>query len=155
MKPARVKNLDRLADFHQIGCNIAIALGYEKKEFLKAYRKKRMNTKRDFIEDTPLAKCIVEWWKYNRNNCLSAFGSPDGGSGNSKGMELMASDFHRKINKWAEDRGIDTTNKYWPGKPSLFGRQLNLMLSNLEEVGIKITSKKTTDGTEYKIKAVK
>lgn len=116
----------RMADFAKWGYAIAEALNIGGEAFIEAYQANINQQNEEIIENDPVAHTIA---------LLMDKGSPWEGS---------ATELHEEILKIAEEAKLDA--KLLPKTPAILGREINIVLSNLLDAGIRIEKKKDTGG---------
>ena len=133
-----IDEFPRMADFAKWGCAIAKALGYEEQQFIDAYNANIGQQNAEVIENDPVAHCIAVLMSRRDDDWT---GSP---------TELF-----EELNTLAFDLKLDV--KEMPGSPTVMGKSINMVLSNLMEVGIKVETSKDTSakrGRAYTISKI-
>lgn len=121
----KIKNAPRMADFTEWGYAISEALGYGGDFFLKAYMKNIERRNQEVVEADPVAFAVIKFME-SHNDWQ---GSPT----------QLYSLLDEEVDAWKVDRND------WPRSPSVLGKRLREVKSNLEEVGIRFQERK--DGT--------
>jgi len=115
-------NLPRMKDFAVWGEAIARAMGCEENRFINAYLEKRGEQRFDVLEQNPVGRAILllmeetEEWK-------------------GKSKELL-----EKLESIADEHGIDTEQKKWPGSPGWLTRRIREIKTELEEEGVNFST---------------
>jgi hypothetical protein len=121
----QVANLERMADFTRWGAAVAEALGRSKAEFLDAYSVNIGVQNREALEGDLIGNSILklmdgrEVWTGTPTSLLIAL----------EEAALKARLIQKTVSGKVDARG-------WPGAPHILSRRLNLIRSNLAEVGL-------------------
>lgn len=144
-KGIKLKRRQRLADFHEWGCAIAVALGYTAERFNEAYNKKVELQNEEALSSSSTATALIEYLKANLDEvtCESEDGSL------ICTIEKTPTDWFRELTSFAKAIGIKTSKGYWATDASHFSRELNKVKPNLEKVGIRI--QRYSDGSSRSI----
>ena len=120
-----IELLPRMADFAVWGEAISRALGYQRDEFLGAYREKIGEQVADVLEQNPIGIAILafmenrEIWEGPPSELLEA-------------LEDL---------QFVEEHKIDVKAEKWPGSSSWITRRIKEIETNLEHEGIKFSSR--------------
>ncbi len=119
------REYERMADFCEWGCAIAIALGHNEEKFLSAVANNTKKQNREAIDASDVATVVIalmetgNYWD----------GTPS---------ELLAD-----LKKVAEKSQIDTKARSWPKRPETLTRRLKEVKTNLEAEGITFVRDRT------------
>lgn len=116
----KIKDLPRMADFAVWGYAIGEAMGGRGEEFMKAYQQNINNHNIDVVAGTPVALALMEFMK-SRDT-----------------WEGTANELLEFLEESAADLHIKTMSKSWPQDGKALSRKLNLLKTNLAEIGISI-----------------
>ncbi len=117
----RRTRLPRMADSARWGCAAAIALGYTEEEFWGAWDSNVQTQTEEALDASPVAQAAVHLMR----DRVTWAGAP---------AELL-----EELSAVAEELKIDTAGKAWPKDASWVYRRLNLVASNLAQVGIRLS----------------
>ena len=112
-------SLPRMADFARWGTAIALALGFQQKEFLDAIRTNNDKQAQQAIDEDPLATALRNFAQKHKNWT----GTP---TSLLNGLE----------------RGADLSDDRWPIRSADLGRRLTALVTPLAQVGVHVTSKR-------------
>lgn len=131
------ESLQRLADFDEYGCAIAIALGKTQADFVNAYAKKVEQQNEEALNADPLALVILKFCELQvkGKSLVSYDGKPELDCWRGQPTEL-----YQKLTLNAQQIGIDVKSKEWPKNPSALSRRLNPIVPALKAFGCIITS---------------
>lgn len=116
-KDLDLKELPRMADAVKWSCAIAEALGISSKEYLDIYTKNQNNINVEIIATNSVADTIIDLM-YKKDNWKGSVGA-----------------LWIKLNDKACFKEIDK-DKTWAKTPSQLSRNLNILKTNLEKIGI-------------------
>ena len=126
----------RMSDFARWGCAIAIALGYEAKDFTDAYKINIKLQNQEAVEASPVAQAIEAFMKEHGSEWI---GQP--------------TELYELLGNTAEKHHIDMKSGTWPKSSNWLWRRITPIVSNLRARGIKAT--RQTNGDERTISLVK
>ncbi len=131
--PKDIENL-RMADFVRWGCAISNALGHKDEEFVNALKANLAMQNYQAIEDSLVAQVVIEIMRDQ--------------------VEYTASptDLLRELTAEAERLGLNTKNKYFPQTSNWLWRRLEMVVTNLAAIGIKVEKDKSGGRTISLIK---
>jgi len=120
----KLENLPRMADFCEWGESISQAMGNSPMKFYYTYMRNIGRQSREAIEGNPLGLAILQ--AINSQGCLE--GTP--------------SEVYEELNEIGENLKL-TKERDWPKASNALTRKLNIIKSNLEELGIEVTTGKS------------
>lgn len=120
--------MERMADFTRWGAAVAEVLGLGKDAFLSAYRENIQIQSREAVEANPVRAAIQALMR-DRDECWT-------GTATDLLTDLEHAGDRAKIIRRSSTGKVET--KGWPGSPSILGRRVNEVASNLAELGIVI-----------------
>ncbi|MCW3977565.1 MAG: hypothetical protein NWE77_06500 [Candidatus Bathyarchaeota archaeon] len=123
------KQLFRMADFTKWGCAIAIALGSNEENFIKAYESKVKVQIEEAAHASPLATVLLDYVDALPN------------------WEGTPSALYKALISHAKELGISTRQKAWPKAPSTLVRQLNELSPSLKSLGWQVVTGIRTSST--------
>jgi len=135
-KDIKLKRRQRLADFHEWGCAIAVALGYTVERFNEVYAIKVGAQNEEALSASLVATTLMEYLRDIIKKEEVTCESEDGVQ--TFTIEKTATDLFKEVTDFANTKGIKTLKGYWPTDTSHFSRELNKVSPNLEKVGILI-----------------
>lgn len=127
----QLTELPRMADFARWGCAIAVAQGREANDFLEAYGENIGRQTEEAISASPVAQTVVvlmesrDQWQGTPTQLLSA---------------LEDIGVHARLLRKSANGNIST--KGWPGAAHVLTQHLNVVRSNLIDVGIEIEERR-------------
>lgn len=124
-KALHLKELPRMADFSRWGESISMAMGYPENAFLNAYYRNIDSLQMEVIEAHLIGAALLSFME-------------DKNKWEGKPNELL-----EHLETAAANCKINTNNKQWPKAPNTLMRKLNVLKTNLEEIGIKVDSQHT------------
>ncbi|MDY6773618.1 MAG: hypothetical protein SVS85_00330, partial [Candidatus Nanohaloarchaea archaeon] len=110
----------RMADIAEWGEAIARAMGYNEYEFLRAYQRNIDANNLEALEAHILGEAVLKLME------------------DRKDWDASPSRTLEKLNEVAEEHGINTNQKKWPGGPQWVWKRLNEIKANLQEVGLRV-----------------
>lgn len=125
----KLDSLPRMADFAHWGYAIGEALGGYGEKFLIEYKNNRKLQNAEAVNADIVGTLIVGFMK-----------NQDKWSG-------LISELFMRLKQLAKDSGIRENSKEFPAKPNALSRRLNNLKSNLQEEGMRFTTKSTSKGT--------
>lgn len=128
----QLKEHPRMADFAEWGCAIAQAMGEKPERFLHAYEENTSLQHEEVIQANPIALAVRVMMQH-RNEPWD--GSP---------TKLL-----NKLVKTAEKEGIDVKQREWPRSPAALTYKLNIVKTNLREMGIEFRTERRTRGERF------
>ena len=133
----KFKELQRLSDFNLYGCAIAKALGKEPEEFNTAYEMKVSAQNEEILNNDTVAQAIIKFAEkeVKGNGMMQA----DGTMGTDYWIGTPT-DLKNKLSAYAQYAGTDTNSRTWPKNASALTRKINLVITALKSIGIKIES---------------
>jgi len=129
-KNLNIKYHQRLADFHEWGCAIAVALGYTAEDFNKVYTLKFEEQNEIAISSSNVALALIEWFKENKDE-----GKLDQES-NLIYFEMTPTEWFKEVSAIAKRKGIKTLKGWFPVDPPNFSKAVKKIRPNLESFGI-------------------
>lgn len=120
-----LEELPRMADFAKWGYAVAEALGERGDEFLDAYLEDGQDRTREALEAHPVGLAVERFME-----------TRDSWSGAPK-------DLLEELEEVAEEEGINTDAKLWPGSASWVYRRLKDVKPQLKQVGIEVNRTKS------------
>jgi len=144
-KGIKLERRQRLADFHEWGCAIAVALGYTAERFNEVYAIKVEAQNEEALSASSVATALLEYLKANLDEATCE--SEDGLQ--TFTIEKTATELFKEVTEFANEKKIKTSKGYWPADASHFSRELNKVSPNLEKVGI--TIQRYSDGSNRSI----
>lgn len=127
----RPSELPRMADFARWGCAIAVALGFDARDFLDAYAENIGRQTEEAISASPVAQTVValmesrDEWQGTPSELLGAL--EDVGVG-------------ARLLRQSASGNVSTRG--WPGAAHVLSRHLNLVRNNLLDLGISIEERR-------------
>jgi len=118
--PLKQPVLPRMADFALWGAGISEGLGYSQQQFLDAFQANIAELNELALEAQPFAQAIIA--------LTDEFG----------GWQGTASQLLREANRIADEQGISTESKAWPGSSVWATRRLKEAQVNLQQAGIEV-----------------
>ena len=143
-KTIKIDNHQRLADFHEWGCAIAVALGYSVEEFNEAYDIKVNKQNEESLSSSLVATTLLDYLKNYVKEKIDEVQYDNEDAVQTFTIEKTATELFREVTEFANEKKIRTSKGYWPTDASQFSRKLNEVLPNLEKVGIIIKSHDTS-----------
>ncbi|MGD0644726.1 MAG: bifunctional DNA primase/polymerase [Candidatus Bathyarchaeia archaeon] len=140
-----LKGYERLADFDQYGCAIAMALGKTQKEFVDAYAQKVEQQNEETLNADNVALAFLKYCQTEvKGQNLATMTDIE-----KDCVQLSPTELYVKVSLYAQTSGIDVKTKGWPRSPGALTRRLNLVSVALKSIGCEITS---YEGTPRQIK---
>lgn len=115
-----LSTLPRMADFARWGCAIAQALGYKAEDFLSAYNTNIRAQNEEVLDDDPVAAAVVKLMEHRDQ------------------WEDTPSKLLEELEQVAASLKINTRAKSWPKAPNALTRRLNVVGTNLQDIGIRV-----------------
>lgn len=116
--PINLKDLPRMADFAEYGEIISRCMGYNDKEFIKAYYA-NINLQTEEVLESSVVATTLRYFTSSRDEWRGS------------ASQLLA-----ELEEVAEYLKINTKSSSWPKTPNYLSRRLNEIRTNLREVGI-------------------
>jgi len=131
-KNLNIEYRQRLADFHEWGCAIAVALGYKAEEFNKVYALKVEEQNEIAISTNNVALALIEWFKENKDE--AEHDEEDGSA--TIYFEKTPTEWYEEVTAIAKRKGIKTLKGWFPVDPPNFSKAVKKIRPNLESFGI-------------------
>lgn len=124
---------NRMADYTRWGCAVCQALGIDYKYFERAYEENIRDQNEEAVKSSPVAEWLVKWYDYN--------GFKHGYTGSASELldallEFGSEQYNRDL-KYVEG---------FPDGSRAFGRKLTEVIPSLDEIGYKVSYKKSSSG---------
>lgn len=116
----QLRSLNRLADFTIWACAAAQALGYSPALFHRAYAASLNLQNEEALSGDPVAGVLISFMR---------------GKDHWRGT---ASSLLQELRSVADEEGVNTRSKYWPGAAHALTRRLNVSKTNLRNSGIEV-----------------
>jgi hypothetical protein len=117
---SEIKALPRMADFAEIGEIISRCIGYDKNKFLDAYYRNIDLQVEEAIAANPVGMAIAKFVENNQT------------------WEGTATELLSELEGVAAELKINTHGKSWPKSANSLSRKVNLIKTNLREIGIQL-----------------
>jgi hypothetical protein len=125
--------LYRLADWTIWGCAISRAMGIDDNDFLAAYGRNRSKQNEEAIAMDDVGTVLIAFMQ-NRFEWIGTM------------TELLD-----ELTKKAEDVKVSPTSKDWPKAPHILSRRINVLITNLRDMGFEIKKNPTMKRRELTI----
>ena len=133
-KTIKLEKHQRLADFHEWGCAIAVALGYTTERFSEVYAIKVGKQNEEALSASSVASVLLEYLKDIIEKEEYSYSSED--EVQTFTVKKTSTELFMEVTEFANEKKMKTSKGYWPTSANQFSRKLNEVLPNLEKAGV-------------------